>query len=239
MSRVDRLRSVIPGDTKNTRRGDAKTSADPLRFHLGLEQAGMSRGVLMDGRPTAASVHISPFTTTPAIECDGFLRFWSCHLRVHTTRRRELLDITGSLREFVSSCGVAVGTLQVFSLHTTCGVIINEKEEGFHEDLLSVFDSLASADRSWSHDDLTRRYENLEDEMRTNGDSHILSVLTSGTSLVIPIQDDDLALGRWQRVLLLELDGERDREIVLQILGVGGRSNGSGKLGSNGADRAQ
>jgi secondary thiamine-phosphate synthase enzyme len=47
---------------------------------------------------------------------------------------------------------------------------------------------------------------------------HIMSALI-GTSLSLPFETKKLLLGTWQRVVLIELDGPREREIALSIAG--------------------
>ena len=45
---------------------------------------------------------------------------------------------------------------------------------------------------------------------------HILSALI-GTSVSLPVEDGRLLLGTWQRVILLEFDGPRERELALSV----------------------
>ena len=46
---------------------------------------------------------------------------------------------------------------------------------------------------------------------------HILSSLI-GTTLTLPVEAGSLVLGTWQRVILVELDGPRQRELKLHFL---------------------
>ena len=46
---------------------------------------------------------------------------------------------------------------------------------------------------------------------------HILSTLI-GTSLSLPYVDGELVLGTWQRVILVELDGPRRRQVVCTLI---------------------
>ncbi|MBI3273915.1 MAG: YjbQ family protein [Candidatus Colwellbacteria bacterium] len=43
-------------------------------------------------------------------------------------------------------------------------------------------------------------------------------MLEIGTSLVIPVKDGTLVLGAWQRVVLMEFDGPRERQIILSFI---------------------
>ncbi len=62
----------------------------------------------------------------------------------------------------------------------------------------------------------------MHDDECPNGHSHCQQLMV-GSSETIPIVDAKLSLGEWQRIFMVELDGERrvsNREITIQILGV-------------------
>jgi len=48
---------------------------------------------------------------------------------------------------------------------------------------------------------------------------HILSAMV-GTSISIPFEHKRLLLGTWQRIVLIELAGPRDRELACSIVAV-------------------
>jgi len=60
-----------------------------------------------------------------------------------------------------------------------------------------------------------QRWQNLEPDERRNGWSHIRGLLATTPSLVIPVEGARLALGQWQRLFLVELDGPRPERGVL------------------------
>lgn len=131
-----------------------------------------------------------------------------------------MVDITTSVADAVAGAGLAEGLVSVFCPHTSCGLVITEAEEGHHEDLAAVLEELAPEGRDWAHDDLTRRWQNLEPDERRNGWSHIRHLLATSPSLVLPVLDGALALGRWQALFLVELDGPRpERTVVIQAWG--------------------
>ena len=138
---------------------------------------------------------------------------------VATSQRVELVDVTDRLGEVAAATGLADGTLHVWCPHTSCGLAVTEDEEGLHEDLAAVLDELAPQSRSWSHDDADRRWQNLVPGEGANGDSHIRALLTTTTSLCVPIEAATLGIGRWQRVFVVELDGPRDRLLTVQAWG--------------------
>ena len=73
----------------------------------------------------------------------------------------------------------------------------------------------------YAHDDWDRRTENIcpEDMDIGNGHSHCMAMLLGTAGESIPIRDGELLLGTWQRVLFLELDRERDRRWIVQVVG--------------------
>jgi thiamine phosphate synthase YjbQ (UPF0047 family) len=73
----------------------------------------------------------------------------------------------------------------------------------------------------YAHDDWDRRTENIceEDMELGNGPAHCMSMLLGSAGEAIPIRAGELCLGTWQRVLFLELDRERDRRWLVQVVG--------------------
>src|SRR3954454_9521556 len=134
---------------------------------------------------------------------------------VSTDQPQQLVDVTEQLAAAVAESGVADGAVLVYCPHTTCGLAVNEAEDGLHEDLAAVLEELAPRQRPWAHDDLTRRTQNLTpgEVERPNGWSHIRALLATAPSLTLPVAGGQLALGRWQRVFLVELDGARQRTL--------------------------
>ena len=149
-----------------------------------------------------------------------------------TTFRREVAlrtaggltftDITDEVREAVRDSGIRDGICSVYSPHTTCAVRVNEWEAGFFDDLALLLRRLVPADSYYAHDDWDRRTENIcpEDMEVGNGHSHCMSMLLGSAGESIPVSGGDLCLGTWQRVLFLELDRERDRRWLVQVVGV-------------------
>lgn len=134
----------------------------------------------------------------------------------------QFVDITDDVLATVSRSGVQNGHVVVFSPHTTCAVVINERENGFMEDFVELMELLApKQDRYYRHDDLTIRTEGIEDDTadHPNGHSHVRSALLSSTSQTIPIVDAKPMLGRWQRVFFCELDRARPRKVFVQVTG--------------------
>ncbi len=130
-------------------------------------------------------------------------------------------DITDEVAAAVRESGVKDGIVCVYSPHTTCCVRVNEFENGFLEDFATLLRRLVPNEGYYAHDDWDRRTENIceEDMERGNGAAHCMSMLLGSAGEAIPIRDGKLGLGTWQRVLFLELDRERDRRWLVQVVG--------------------
>ena len=141
------------------------------------------------------------------------------HLR--TSGGLTVRDITDEVAEAVRESDVQDGIVCVYSPHTTCCVRVNEFEEGFLDDFTSLLRRLVPHDSYYAHDDWDRRTENIcpEDMDFGNGHSHCMAMLLGTAGESIPVRDGELQLGSWQRVLFLELDRERDRRWIVQVVG--------------------
>lgn len=121
---------------------------------------------------------------------------------VRTDAKCGVVDITsqveGNIRRRGSACLVYVP-------HTTCGITINEFEPNIEKDYPEFFSRLAPAGNY--------RHNRIDD----NAEAHLLSAVLK-PSVVVPLRDGRLALGTWQRILLVEGDGPRTRTVYVQVL---------------------
>lgn len=145
-------------------------------------------------------------------------------LTVRAPARFALVDLTEHVRQRLETAGLEEGICVVFTRHTTCALAINEWEEGALEDFRRRLQALVPPDDYYAHDDLDRRTQNLVPGERRNGHAHVAQMLMGGSSLSIPVRGGRLLLGRWQRVLLVELDHPKVRSVALQLLGSQARS---------------
>lgn len=137
----------------------------------------------------------------------------------------QIYNITPQAQAFVSSTEMQNGQLLVFSRHTTTALAVNENEPRLFEDIKAYLKMLAPEGKltlgdlthAYLHNDLHLRPDIPPDEPM-NAHSHLMA-MTLSTSEVIPIVDGKLALGTYQSILFLELDGARDRTIFLQVMG--------------------
>jgi secondary thiamine-phosphate synthase enzyme len=138
---------------------------------------------------------------------------------VEAARRLDFIDVTAEVERVVAEAGASDGFVIAFSRHTTCALLINELEDGVQEDLRARLDHLFPPSIYYAHDDLAIRTQNLLPGERANGHAHVAQMLMGGTSQTIPFAGGELLLGRWQRLLLLELDEPKPRELIVQVHG--------------------
>lgn len=141
-------------------------------------------------------------------------------IEVAAPERNAYLDLTDELRRAVKDSGVTTGAAVAFCAHTTCALLINEWEAGAMRDFRERLQDLVPDDVYYAHDDLERRTQNLaESHERQNGHSHVKAMLLSATSHSIPVIAGEPAFGRWQRLILFEMDEPKERQITFHVFG--------------------
>lgn len=145
---------------------------------------------------------------------------WRTHaVSVVAPKRLGFVDLTDDLEAAIANSRLSDGMCMVFCRHTTCGLMINEWENGAQEDLVKRLELLVPEETYYAHDDLERRTQNLVPDERANGRAHVLQMMIGGNSQVVPVSGGIPLLGRWQRLFLLELDEPKQRSIVFQTVG--------------------
>ena len=127
-------------------------------------------------------------------------------MNIRTTSRIQLIDITASLNKEIAEAGIETGMVMVYSPHTTTAIIINENESGLKEDILKLLNLMVPPE-PYAHD----RIDN-------NARSHLQAIVL-GNNVCMPIEKGELALGTWQNVFFVELDGPRNRRLTVRIVG--------------------
>ena len=129
---------------------------------------------------------------------------------VRTSARISVENVTRQVREAVKASGVATGLAVVSVPHTTCGLAVNEDESGLRKDILKLAERLLTplaGQEGFSHDCVD-----------DNAQAHLTSILLGHTTTV-PVQDGVPALGSWQSIFLIELDGPRSRSVHVTVIG--------------------
>jgi secondary thiamine-phosphate synthase enzyme len=140
-------------------------------------------------------------------------------LQYDTGAKSQIRSITEDLQRLIAAIGVDSGTLLVYSLHTTLGLIVQETSEpNLCQDFLAFLTALVEDDGHRYRHRCALHPSGACVEDRFNGPSHVRQLLIN-QSLVLDIQGGRPVLGRWQDVALVELDGPRQRrQILVKIL---------------------
>jgi secondary thiamine-phosphate synthase enzyme len=134
-----------------------------------------------------------------------------CHteyITFHTKTHRTYVHITPQIDEIAKKSGVREGMVLVSAMHITAGVYVNDDEPGLIQDIDQWLENLAPFNQHYKH------HETGED----NGDSHLKALLIHH-QVIVPITAGKLDLGRWQRIFYAEFDGQRDKRLIVKVMG--------------------
>lgn len=126
-------------------------------------------------------------------------------LVINTKNKQEVLDITDKVNEEIKRLGIKEGVANLFVTHTTAALTTADLDPGTDQDYLDAFEKIIP------------RLEYKHPHDPSHMPDHILSSLI-GTSLTLPVENGELVLGTWQRVVLIEFDGPRERQVVLNFI---------------------
>jgi len=163
-------------------------------------------------KTSTATVRETP--VLKAASAAGGLMVHAEMLTVQTHQRVELADLTDRIMAYVRGTGIREGLLNIWSLHTTCAVFINEAQLALHADIKHFLEQMVARDAEWKHNDPQH-----SDCDRFNADSH-LRAMVLGHSLTLQVSGGEVVLGQWQRILVGELDGPRARTLRVQVMGI-------------------
>ena len=125
--------------------------------------------------------------------------------QVKTSKKDQIVDITDQVNEVIKKLNKKNGICVLSVLHTTCGLTTADLDPGTDLDLLQALRKMLPK----------ISYRHPHDPSHTS--DHILSSIV-GTSLSLIFENQTLSLGTWQRVILVELNGPREREIAYAII---------------------
>ncbi|MCP4624439.1 MAG: YjbQ family protein [bacterium] len=126
-------------------------------------------------------------------------------LSVKTRQRTELVDITSDINRLIRKSGVAQGLCMLYVPHTTAAVTVNESADpSVKSDILMVLNEIIPWEANYRH-------------IEGNSAAHIKTTLV-GSSELIAIENNQLALGIWQGVFFCEFDGPRSRKLHVGII---------------------
>lgn len=126
-------------------------------------------------------------------------------LRVRTSQLKQVVDLTDRVETLIRQAKMQQGLCSLFITHTTAALTTGEVGEGTELDLLEVVEQMIPKIRFRHAHDPSHAW------------SHMAASLL-GPSLTIPVSAGQLVLGTWQSVLLVELDGPRERDVHVTLM---------------------
>jgi secondary thiamine-phosphate synthase enzyme len=128
-------------------------------------------------------------------------------IRLETSQREILVDITPQVKAVVQSCGICNGMVNVYAQGATAAIMIQENwDDSVQTDVVNLLRNMIPKG-VWLHD-----------KQDGNGDSHLKSGLV-GPSETIPLIEGELGLSTWQNIFFCEFDGPRkERKVICTII---------------------
>ena len=123
---------------------------------------------------------------------------------IRTTKEREIIDITEEIRRHIPRHKITEGVCNLFVLHTTAALTTADLDPGTADDFLDAFEALIPK--------LQYRHPHNPEHVK----DHIMATIL-GPSLSVPVENGELMLGAWQKIILVELGGPRERNIVVSF----------------------
>lgn len=123
-------------------------------------------------------------------------------LFVRTRKTKEVVDITKLINHELAKQKINSGICVLFIKHTTAALTTADLDPGTDLDMLDAFEEIIP------------RLQYRHPHNPAHAPDHIMSSII-GASVTIPVVNGELSLGTWQRVVLVELDGPREREVTI------------------------
>jgi len=136
------------------------------------------------------------------------MKFHTEYLHFYTDTHRAYVHITPQVEAAVVKSGIKEGMVLVSAMHITSGVYVNDNEDGLIHDIDEWLEKMAPFRKEYKH------HETGED----NGDSHLKALLIHH-EVILPVTNGKLDLGTWQRVFYAEFDGQRNKRVIVKVMG--------------------
>jgi thiamine phosphate synthase YjbQ (UPF0047 family) len=152
------------------------------------------------------------------------MKAFTVHKSFKTTERREFVRITEDVRAAVDESSIQEGLALVSAMHITAGVWVNDDEPGIQQDVLEWLDKIAPPSWKGPANEVAERLLPDPGDYRhhrggeDNGDAHLKNLLVHH-QVIVPITEGRLDLGPWQAIFYCEFDGQRDKRLIIKVMG--------------------
>ena len=132
------------------------------------------------------------------------------YLTFKTKSKKEFINITPNVEELIKKSSIKEGICLVNAMHITASVFINDNESGLHYDYDKWLEELAP------HEPIEQYRHN--DTGEDNADAH-LKRQVMGREVVVAITNGNLDFGPWESIFYGEFDGQRNKRVLVKIIG--------------------
>ena len=123
-------------------------------------------------------------------------------IRIKTSYKSEVIDITKEIKEAVIKSGIKNGIVTIFCPHSTASVILFEKSDSsLRRDLLGMLKDIVP----------------FKDYSHNNARAHLKAAFLR-SNLTLIVNNANVVLGEWQGIFLVEFDGPRERKILIKVI---------------------
>jgi secondary thiamine-phosphate synthase enzyme len=126
-------------------------------------------------------------------------------LVIKSEKQKEVIDLTDILNDLLRKNLVDTGSCIMFTTHTTCALTTADLDPGTDSDLIDAYTNMVPK----------LKYRHPHDPAHV-GD-HIMSSII-GASVFIPVRSSSLVIGAYQRVVLVEFNGPRERKVIVSYI---------------------
>ena len=130
------------------------------------------------------------------------------YLTMNTKERIDFVNITNKVQQVVKESNIKDGLILINPMHITASIFINDAESGLIQDFKNWLEKLAPKNFDYHH------HQTGED----NGFSHLWRTII-GRETTIAITDGKLDFGPWEQIFYGEFDGQRNKKILVKIIG--------------------
>ena len=136
--------------------------------------------------------------------------FYSQIFNISTKGFCDIINITSQVEKIIVNSKIENGLVTVFISGSTAGVTTIEFEDGLIKDMQEMMEKLVPQNKNYHHN---LRWQD------GNGFSHLRASLI-GASVNVPLIENELKLGHWQQIVIMDFDNKtRQREVIVQIIG--------------------
>jgi secondary thiamine-phosphate synthase enzyme len=197
-------------DPKSMRYLEGAGAGTTTEVSPGGPASGRRRGPGVTAPPLAAPMRLPRQTYMSAIKTAArpgteaglaTVRVVTETLRLATDKRLELYNLTEKVKvaDIVKRHDIKDGLVLLSSLHTTVALFVNEWQSALLHDIKGMLNKVVSPRDEWQHND---------------PEPTLL-----GHALSFQVAKGKLVLGQFQAIIAAELDGPRNRDLAVQIIG--------------------